>query len=208
MKDVCWRSEKVHFFNNISDDWITLFAFCNAEQLTSGHCHYKIMCAHKYMYTTSWINEKWLLYFLKWVYSSGQHFCSKLQRDTGFFYGTWETLLGRGSQRGRWLAVLRAWVKRLRCTNKTATHTESRDAYHPLRGCLTGGEVAVAGHVPLRVTYILHVSFYSLLTEIPKLYFSFIYQGNILLFGLLQTKGVLSRFSQGCERKWEGKCVH
>lgn len=43
-------------------------------------------------------------------------------------------------------------VKWLRCTNKT-DDAERRDAYHPLRGCLTAG--VAAGHVPLRLhTYI------------------------------------------------------
>lgn len=124
------------------------------------------------------------------------------------FYGTWETLLGRGSQRGRWLAVLLAWVKWLRCTNKTATHTDSRDAYHPLRGCLTAGEVALAGHVPPRLhTYCTYL-FTASLTETPKLCYSFICQGNLLLLGLLRTKGGLCQGFFKVERKWEGKCVH
>lgn len=57
----------------------------------------------------------------------------------------------------------------VRCTNKTATHTESGGAYRPLRGCLTAGEVALAGQISLRLhTHTLYVSFYYLLTEMPK----------------------------------------
>lgn len=110
------------------------------------------------------------------------------------FYGTRETLLGRGSHRGRWLAMLRAWVKRLRCTNKTATHTNSRDAYRPLRGCLTAGDVAFAGHILSRLHYSTYytLSFYSLFTKITKLPHIFICQG--LLFGALQTKGPCQGF--------------
>lgn len=148
------------------------------------------------MYTTSWINYKLFIYFENWVHSSGQHFCSELQRDAVCFLWHLRDLLGRGSQRGRWLAVLCAWVKRLRCTNKTATHTDSRDAYRPLRGCLTAGEVALAGHIPQR----LHTYCTYLFTVLSMKKQVFSYQANTLLFGLLQTKGALSRFFQGCEK--------
>lgn len=89
----------------------------------------------------------------------------------GFFYDTWETELGRGSQSGRWLALLRAWLKWLRCTNKTTTLTDSREAYHPLRGCLTAGEGCVCRAYPTEVTHILCVSFplYHLIAEIHSL---------------------------------------
>ena len=109
-------------------------------------------------------------------------------------------MLGRGSQRGRWLAVLCAWVKRLRCTNKTATHTDSRDAYHPLRGCLTAGEVALARHIPLR----LH-TYCTYLFTAPSLEnqsCTRVLSIRVICSFLVcrGQKGALSRFSQGWEK--------
>lgn len=72
------------------------------------------------------------------------------------FYGAWEASPGRGSLRGRWLSVLCQWNGGGALIRQT---TESRDAYRPLRGCLTAG--VAAGHVPPRLhTYRTH--FYSL----------------------------------------------
>lgn len=48
----------------------------------------------------------------------------------------------------RQMVICAVPVKWLRCTNKT-DDAESRDAYHPLRGCLTAG--VAAGHVPPRL---------------------------------------------------------
>lgn len=102
-----------------------------------------------------------------------------------------------------WLCC--AWVKWLRCTNKTATHTDSRDAYHPLWGCLTAGGVTLAGHIPRRLhTYCTYLFTMIAPTKLVQ-YFSS-YRADSFLFGLLQTKESLSRFSQGCEKMGRKMC--
>lgn len=127
-----------------------------------------------------------------------------------FFYGTWETELGRGPQRGRWLAEPRAWLKRLRCTNKTATHTDSSDAYYPPRGCLTAAEVALAGRVPARLHTYCNISFYGLQAETPKSFYNKSFKVRLPS----SFQGVRPRQKGPCQgflkvvRKWEGKCVH
>lgn len=146
------------------------------------------------MYRVSWLQK--YLFILKWLYSSAQHFLLQSSKGHFLFYGTWETCLGRGSQRGRWLLVLHAWVKWLRCTNKTATHTDRMDAYRPLRGCLTAGEVVAAGHIPLRLhTYCTYLFTVSSLNEIPKLCF---YICSFLVW-------YRQRFLVKVVRKWAGK---
>lgn len=67
---------------------------------------------------------------------------------------------------------LQAWLQWPRCTNKTATHTHGSGAYHPLRGSLTAGVVALAEHVPSEVIYILYMM-YSSVFDIQKLEDSF-----------------------------------
>lgn len=64
-----------------------------------------------------------------------------------------------GQRMGVRQMVLRAVpVKWLRCTNKT-DDAESRDAYHPLRSCLTAG--LAAGHDPPRL-HTCRTHFYNL----------------------------------------------
>ncbi len=145
----CSHMRRKCFYKQFSTFWIILLSSCNAVQLTSGHCQYSILCTHtKHTIpsTNSWIH------FLKWVYLSGQHFCSKLQRDTLSFY------FFMAPERLCWAedhSVADGW---LRCTNKTATLTDRGDAYHPLRGCLTAGVVVWAGHIPPRFhTYCIHI---------------------------------------------------
>lgn len=73
-------------------------------------------------------------------------------------------------------------VKWLRCTNKT-DDAESRDAYHPLRGCLTAG--VAAGHVLPRLhTY--RTNFYNLAHFFYCDYFAVT---RTFFLVLLQTKG-------------------
>lgn len=141
----------------------------------------------------SWLQK--YLFILKMTLFICSALFAPIFKGTLLFYGTWETCLGRGSQHGRWLLVLHAWVKWLRCTNKTATHTDSMDAYRPLRGCLTAGEVVAAGHIPLRLhTYCTYLFTVSSLNEMPKLCF------YIWSFLVWYGQRALVKVSQGCEK--------
>lgn len=94
-------------------------------------------------------------------------------------------------------------VKRLRCTNKTATYTGSRGAYHPLRGCLTAG--VVAGHIPLRLhTYCTYLFTASALK----------YTSCAMIFSLTCSFSVCCRQRSPCQgflkvvTKWDRKGLH
>lgn len=65
------------------------------------------------------------------------------------------------------------------CTLIRQPPTHSRDAYRPLRGCLTAGEMALARTTPPRILYI---SFHWLVTEMPMFHNHFSFWGSLLIF--------------------------
>lgn len=142
-------------------------------------------------------------FFEENLYSSGQHFCSTFE-ETFFFIFLWHLGDFAGQRIAAWQMVSCAsTVKWLRCTNKTATYTGSRDAYHPLRGCLTAG--VVAGHIPLR----LHIYCTYLFTASALKYTS-----CAMIFSATCSFSVCCRQRSPCQgflkvvTKWDRKGLH